>query len=284
MASKDQPEYEPRHNKVPGYFNSNYFGGRWFTYYKNWWDQIDTSSFRDYGLKFDFHRGNFLGLDGNNFLGLAVGGKGDRTWQSAKPVKPLHRDPRIWNELDDDEKARLDALDERFVGMPLHAMKAVAFHYAARCEKEQKLFVLAKSEFRDPRSTLKTGLALSRCAEDTFNFTLKNCYATFTDYARCFETNTGRHGFHCRPEQFAFDKCMHAHGQDKVRLAVQETVVDDADVPWGARPNNPHNFRVVVPDKNKNYDALRSMSSAPDNDAFREFLAKKAQLQEQLDN
>lgn len=271
MASESQPEYEPRHNEVPGYYNSNYYGGRWWSYYKNWWDKIDTSAFKTFSLfgPADIIKGAWFG-------------KGDTTFQPPTPVEPLHRDPRIWNELSDNEKEILDALDERWLGMPLHAMKAVGFHFAARCEKENKLFALAKSEFRDPRSTLKTGLALSRCAEDTFQFTLKNCYATFTDYARCFETDTGRHGFHCRPEQFAFDKCMHAHGQDKARLAVQETVIDDADVPWGATPKNPHGFKAFVTDKSKNYDALKSFSSAPNNDAFRNFIAKKEEMEAQL--
>lgn len=269
MASETQPQYEPRHNKVPGYYNSNYYGGRWYSYYKNWWDQIDTTSFFDFGLKFDILRRWPLG-------------KGDTTFQPPTPVVPLHRDPRIWNELDSNTQDILEALDERFIGMPLHAMKAVSMHFAARCDKENKLFALAKSEFRDPRATLKTGLALSRCAEDTFQFSLKNCSATFKDYARCFETDIGRHGFHCRPEQFAFDKCMHAHGQDKASLAVRETVIDDADVPWGAKPKNPHGFRTVVVDKNNNYDPLRSMSAAPDNDAFKAFVGKKQDLESDL--
>lgn len=264
MASQDQPKYEPRHNEVPGFANWNYYGGRWFNYYKNWWDTIDTSSFYDFGLKHDFLRGPF-------------GGKGDTTFQPAEPVVPLHRDPRIWNQLDSDTQGTLDALDERFLGMPLHAQKAVAWHFAARCEKENKLFVLAKSEFRDPRSTLKTGQALSKCAEGTFQFSLKNCYATFTDYARCFETDQNRAGFHCKPEQFAFDKCMHAHGQDKARFAISETVIDDADVPWGATPKNPHNYRVVGVEKRKMYDPLRSKTSAPDNDAFRDFVARASE-------
>merc|ERR1711912_165762 len=86
---------------------------------------------------------------------------------------------------------------------------------------------LAKSEFRDPRATLRMGDKLSQCAEDTFEFTLKNCRSTFTDFSRCFERN---------PEQYAFDKCMSEHGQEKAKLAVREAVIKDEDVPWGAKP------------------------------------------------
>ena len=68
---------------------------------------------------------------------------------------------------------------------------------------------------------------------------------------------------------------MSEHGQEKSKLAVTEAVIQDEDVPWGAKPKNPHNFRVTQVASSKNVDPLRPMNQVPDNDAFRAFLEKK---------
>jgi len=247
-------KYEERHNKVPGYYNFDYWmPSNFWIHYKNDWENEWVP-----------HWGH-----------LFVPTKGAQTTHPRKPLKGLYRDPEIWEQLDDSEKETLNILDRRLLGMPTHALKAMAFHFAKRCDKENQLFALAKSEFRDPRATLRMGDKLSQCAEDTFEFTLKNCRSTFTDFSRCFERNPERFVFLCRPEQYAFDKCMSEHGQEKAKLAVREAVIKDEDVPWGAKPKNPHNFRVVQVESKKCVDPLRPMNQVPDNDAFRAFLEKK---------
>merc|ERR1739848_418754 len=130
-------------------------------------------------------------------------GKGDNTIFDSKPHEGLHKHPDVQAELTDAQKETFDILDTRLLGMPTHALKAVSWHYANRCNKQNQLFVLANSEFQDPRSALRAGKALSDCAEDTFKFTLKNCRETFTEFSRCFEKNPARLVGHCRPEQFA---------------------------------------------------------------------------------
>ena len=73
-----------------------------------------------------------------------------------------------------------------------------------------------------------------------------------------------------------FQTCARSeHGQEKSKLAVTEAVIQDEDVPWGAKPKNPHNFRVTQVASSKNVDPLRPMNQVPDNDAFRAFLEKK---------
>jgi hypothetical protein len=200
---------------------------------------------------------------------------GASTLHDRKPHESLWRDERIWSELSDSQKETLEILDHRLLGMPIHALKAVSFHYANRCDKYNQLFALAKSEFRDPRSTLRIGQQLSQCAEDTFDFTLKNCKYTFTEYARCLERSAMRKNLICRIEQFAFDKCMAENGQDKNKMTVYEATIDDAEVPWGAKPLNPHNMRVAHVRKGAALDPLADFTKAPENDAFRAFLAKK---------
>jgi len=249
-------KYEERHNKVPGYYNFDYYmPSTFFMHYKNDWEN------------------EWVG----HTMNLFVPTKGAQTTHPKKPLTQLWRDPEIWGELSATEQETLNILDRRMLGMPTHALKAVAFHFAARCDKQNQLFALAKSEFRDPRASLRMGDQLSQCAEETFEFTLKNCRATFTDFSRCFERNPERFVFLCRPEQFAFDKCMSEHGQEKVKLAVKESVIKDEDVPWGAKPKNPHNFHVTQVPERKNYDPLRPMNQVPDNDSFREFLERKQQ-------
>merc|ERR1711881_442778 len=229
----------PRTNKVPGYWDFDYYGFRPFPLYKStrYWDE-----------QFSGHM--FWGWAAQ-FMHPFYAGKGDDT---------------------------LDILDMRGVGMPMHALKAMSFHYAARCNKVNNLFALAKSEFQDPRSTLRAGRDVSLCAEDTVKFTLKNCRETFTEVARCLEKNPTRMMGHCRPEQFAFDKCMHGAGQDKQRLAVYEQIIEDEDVPW-TTPKNPRNYRVVQVPEKKRYDPLKSIHEVPDNDAFRDFLKRKEALE-----
>jgi len=256
----------PRTNKVPGYWDFDYYGFRPFPLYKStrYWDE-----------QFSGHM--FWGWAAQ-FMHPFYAGKGDDTLHSAKPHVALHRDPEIWNQLSDDQKDTFDILDMRGVGMPMHALKAMSFHYAARCNKVNNLFALAKSEFQDPRSTLRAGRDVSLCAEDTVKFTLKNCRETFTEVARCLEKNPTRMMGHCRPEQFAFDKCMHGAGQDKQRLAVYEQIIEDEDVPW-TTPKNPRNYRVVQVPEKKRYDPLKSIHEVPDNDAFRDFLKRKEALE-----
>merc|ERR1711981_57772 len=257
----------PRTNKVPGYWDFDYLGFKPFPLYKStrYWDEKYAGSFK--------------------FSWLACGpwypihwGKGDNTMQPSKPLEGLHRKPEVWDSLSDEQKETFDILDMRYLGMPTHALKAVAFHYANRCNKVNQIYVLASSEFQDPRSALRAGRDVTLCAEDTFKFTLKNCRETFTEVARCLEKQPLRLMGACRPEQFAFDKCMANAGQDKQRLGVYEQIIEDEDVPWGARPKNPHNYRVVQVPENKRYDPLSDIHSVPDNDAFRDFLKRKEEV------
>lgn len=200
--------------------------------------------------------------------------KGNDAWTRSKPVEPLHRDPRIWEQLSDEQKETFDILDTRALGMPSHALMAASMHFAKRCDFENNLYVLAKSEFQDPRSSLRAGKALSDCAEGTFNFILEKCPTSFKDYARCIENNEWTI-YRCRKEQYHFDMCMHENGQEKSKLGFRETVIQDQDVPW-KKPLNPLNFKMpagVVPEKHY-FDPLRSMSAAPTNDAFKDFIVR----------
>jgi len=253
----------PRTNHVSGYWDFDWFGAKLWPHYKSvrYWDEKFAGSMKFGAICewiYPFHIG-----------------KGDNTIFDSKPLEGLHKHPEVQAELTDAQKETFDILDTRLLGMPTHALKAVAFHYANRCNKQNQIFVLANSEFQDPRSALRAGKALSDCAEDTFKFTLKNCRETFTEFSRCFEKNPARMVGHCRPEQFAFDKCMHAAGQDKQRLGAYEQIIEDEDVPWGEAPKNPHNFKVTQVPMNKRYNPLRSMAELPDNDAFKDFMARK---------
>jgi len=200
--------------------------------------------------------------------------KGNDAWTRAKPIEPLHRDPRIWDQLSAEQKETYDILDTRNLGMPSQALMAASFHFAKRCDLENQLYVLAKSEFQDPRSSLRAGKALSDCAESTFNFILDKCPTSFRDYARCIENNEWT-TYRCRKEQYHFDMCMHENGQEKSKLGIRETVIQDEQVPW-KKPKNPLGYKRAEGYTNERhaFDPLRSMSAAPSNEAFRDFIAR----------
>jgi len=205
-----------------------------------------------------------------------------KSWEPMHPMKPLkrlHHHPEVQARLSTEQKETFDILDRRYLGMPSHALKAAAFHFAKRCDLENQLYVLAKSEFKDPRSALRQGAALSDCAENTFRFILNNCPNSFKHYARCIEVRGGI-PVHCRFEQFGFDKCMYEHGQDKARLGAREVVIDDKLVPW-EKPLNPLNCRIAPTDPENNINLLRDHHSLPpDNEAFRDYIIRKKAFEE----
>jgi len=203
--------------------------------------------------------------------------KGNKSWTDRRePLKPLHRDERIWNQLSAEQKETLDILDMRQLGMPTHALMAAGFHYAKRCDMVNQLYVLGKSEFKDPRSVLRLGRDVSNCAEDTFNFILEKCPDSFKQYAQCIE-NHGWQIYPCRKTQFAFDMCMYDNGQDKARIVHRETVIDDKDVPWGAQIKNPHDFRIAGHEdaaRKHWFDPLRPLGVAPSGPEFKEYVQR----------
>lgn len=199
--------------------------------------------------------------------------KGNDSWTRRQPVEPLHRDPKIWNQLNEEQKETFDILDTRNLGMPTQAQIAAGMHVAERCDKENALYTLAKSEFQDPRSALRAGKALSDCVEGSFQFILDRCPNAFKDYARAIENNEYTVE-RTRFEQYRFDMCMHKNGQEKARMSYRETVIEDQEVPW-EKPLNPHNFKVYPVDNLKHaYDPLRNLGVAPTNDAFKDFVQR----------
>lgn len=84
---------------------------------------------------------------------------------------------------------RFPFLDTRNIGMPSQAIIASGMYVAKRCDLESQLYVLAKSEFQDPRSALKMGKKLTDCAEGTINFILDRCPNSFKNFARAIENN-----------------------------------------------------------------------------------------------
>jgi len=202
---------------------------------------------------------------------------GNDTWHRAKPVEGLHKDPRIQDQLSEEQKETFEILDRRLLGMPNQALIAASMHYARMCDMENNLYVLAKSEFRDPRSSLRAGNNLSACAEDAFKFILKTCQRSFTDYTQCLEYQHGRQAY-CRKEQFKFDLCMSDNGVEKGRLGTRETIIDDKDVPW-KKPKNPMNYRVAKTNKDNYIDMLRPLGVLPTNEAFKDFVQRQKQVE-----
>jgi len=202
--------------------------------------------------------------------------KGNKSWTDRRePLKPLHRDERIWDQLTDEQKETLEILDMRQLGMPSQALMAAGFHYAKRCDMVNQLYVLGKSEFKDPRSVLRLGRDVSNCAEDTFNFILDKCPDSFKQYAQCIE-NHGWNIHPCRKTQYAFDMCMYENGQDKARLTHRETIIDDKDVPW-EQVKNPHDFKMYQAKdhvRKHNMDMLNLLGVAPTGDEFKEYIQR----------
>lgn len=202
--------------------------------------------------------------------------KGNDAWTRSKPIVGIHRDPRLWNQLSEDQKETFDILDTRNLGMPTQAMMAAGMHVSKRCDKENALYVLAKSEFLDPRSALRAGKTLSNCVEDSFNFILNRCPNSFKDFARSIENNDYTMD-RSRYEQYLFDMCMHNNGQEKAMMSYRETIIKDEDVPW-SRPKNPMNFRVHPVDLNKHsFDPLKTLDAVPNSDEFRDFVKRTAE-------
>jgi len=73
---------------------------------------------------------------------------------------------------------------------------------------------------------------------------------------------------------------MLENGQEKAKLGIRETVIQDEDVPW-SKPKNPHGFKMVKVDKERYFfDPLRDMNAAPTNEAFKDFVKRNKAAKE----
>jgi len=198
--------------------------------------------------------------------------RGAETHAPPALIEGLHKHPDIWNNLSERQKETMDILDTRLIGMPTAAIIAAGAHYSAMCEKQNMLYVLGKSEFQDPRSTLRLGKDISDCAAGTFEFILTNCADSFKDFYHCVDDYRYKTAS-CRSQQFAFDLCMSDNGIEKNRVMLRECIIQDEDVPW-TPPKNPLNLKTI-PATNNHVDYLRPLGISPSHEMMADYIRRK---------
>lgn len=87
--------------------------------------------------------------------------------------------------------------------------KAVAPYMYKSCEKEAKEFMLLRSEYEDPRKTLKEGKLLTACGVEFLRKLKRTCKDEYDTYVHCIDKSTPRmYATHCREQQRYVDKCI----------------------------------------------------------------------------
>ncbi|KAI1727625.1 NADH dehydrogenase [ubiquinone] 1 alpha subcomplex subunit 8 [Ditylenchus destructor] len=139
--------------------------------------------------------------------------------------------------------------------------KAVAPYMYKKCETDIKEFMLLRSEYEDPRKTLKEGARVTACGVDFLRKVKKSCKEEVANYAHCIDT--AHHKLYvsrCREQQRYVDQCI----EDKLGVVrpplgyFSKLHVHESDV-----PKHEHKMRDYKA------EAAKVMSELPKDYVFR---------------